>query len=303
MVNKDINLSVSVIIVTFNSEKEIGACLQSVIPQVKTITGEIIVVDNNSNDTTVELVESFRQNNDNIQLIKNRENTGFSQANNQGIEKAKGEFILLLNPDTEVRAETIEKLTFLLSSDNELGAIAPQLQFPDSTIQYSCRRFPIYRSVVFDILGLSKLFPHSRIFNGWKMGDFDHTSSREVDQPAAAALMVRNSLLREIGGFDELFPMFFSDVDLCQRIKQTKKILFYPGAVVMHHGGASIKRVKPKMIINSHLSFIRYFKKYHTGTFNQVPNLFMSVLLGVGMVVRVIGAVVWPGRERKRSVL
>jgi len=302
MMDKETNLSVSVIIVTYNSEQEIGACLKSVIPQVKTIGGEIIVVDNDSNDRTTEIVESFQQNNNEIHLIKNTENTGFSKANNQGIQKAKGEYVFFLNPDTEVRPETIEKLSFLLSTDNELGTIAPQLQFPDGRIQHSCRRFPTYGSTVSEMIGLSKLFPNSRTFNKWKMGDFDFITSRDVDQPAAAALMVKRGLLREIGGFDESFPMFFSDVDLCQRIWQTKKILFYPGAVVTHHSGASVKRVKPKMIVSSHLSFIHYFNKYHKGPLNRVLNLLMTMLLGVSMVGRVIGAMVWR-KKTKRSAL
>ncbi|MEE9168053.1 MAG: glycosyltransferase family 2 protein [Candidatus Neomarinimicrobiota bacterium] len=291
------NVRVSVIIVTYNSEEEIGPCIRSVVPQVSSVGGEIIVVDNASADRTVERIESLRNQNKNIQIITNTENVGFSRANNQAFEMARGESILLLNPDTELRAETIEKLSFLLSTNDELGAVAPQLRLPDGRIQTSCRRFPTYGSVLFEMFGLSKTFPRSRFFNGWKMGDFDHTSSREVDQPAAAALMIRTELLRSLKGFDPAFPMFFSDVDLCRRIWKTRKILFYPGAVVMHHGGASINPRKPSMIVNSHRSFIRYFRKWHAGPANRVMNIVIAVALYIAMGFRVVWTVVF--RKRK----
>lgn len=297
------NVRVSVVIVTYNSEEEIGACLEAVIPQVKEVGGEIIVVDNASRDGTVDVIESFRKEKPQITLItliENDHNLGFSSANNQVLETAKGEFTFFLNPDTQLRAETIEKLTFLLSSSNDAGAAAPQLQFPDGTIQHSCRRFPTYGSLISEMLGLSRLFPTSRFFNGWKMGDFNHTRSREVDQPAAAALMVRTDLFRELGGFDPDFPMFFSDVDLCRRIWERKKILFYPGAAVVHHGGASVKRAKPKMIVSSHLSFIRYFNKYHKGFLNRIMNGVMAVLLLASMGARVLWATVLPESKSSR---
>ena len=295
---------ISVVIVTYNSEREIRPCLKSVLPQVTDLDGEVIIVDNASTDGTLRVIEGFNDKNEHLKLIKNNENLGFSRANNQALELALGEFVFFLNPDTEVSDGAIDQLINALRKDNSLGALAPQLRFPNGTIQYSCRRFPTYGWVLAEVLGLSRLSPRSRYLNGWKMGDFDHTTSQEVDQPAAAALMVRGDLLRELGGFDETFPMFFSDVDLCRRIWQKKKILYYPEAVVIHHGGASVKRERPRMIVSAHLSFIRYFTKWHKGPIRRVMNALMAILLFLSMLIRVLSAFLFPIRKtHKRTTL
>ncbi|MFQ6676642.1 MAG: glycosyltransferase family 2 protein [Fidelibacterota bacterium] len=306
-------LKVTVIIVTYNSEGEIGGCLETVIPQIESVGGEVIVVDNASTDETVERIkphlpalreQAGRAQRDDITLIVNEKNLGFSRANNQALEKARGEFVFLLNPDTRMEPGTVGTLIKKLKEDETLGAVAPQLRFPDGRIQYSCRRFPTYGAVLSELSGLSKLFPHAKTFNGWKMGDFDHRSPREVDQPAAAALMIRTDLLRRLGGFDEDFWMFFSDVDLCRRIGEKKRILFTPEAVVIHRGGASVNPRKASMIVSSHRSFIRYFRKWHRGPVQQVMNILMAVLLYLVMGVRVVWAGVRPaGRRAKRRAL
>ncbi|MFQ6616623.1 MAG: glycosyltransferase family 2 protein [Fidelibacterota bacterium] len=289
---------VTVIIVTHNSEKEIGECLEALIPQVESAGGEIVVIDNASTDGTVERIEPR------ITLIKNEKNLGFSRGNNQGLEIARGEFVFFLNPDTRVEPGSIETLVSKLEEDESLGAAAPQLRYPDGSIQYSCRRFPTYGTVLSELVGLSKVFPGSRIFNGWKMGDFDHTSPRDVDQPAAAALLVRRDLLRKTGGFDEDFWMFFSDVDLCRRIRQKKGILFTPETAVTHHGGASIHPRKISMIVSSHRSFVRYFRKWHTRPHERMMNAILAVLLYSAMGVRAALALFGPsGRGRKRRTL
>ena len=293
-------LTVSVVIVTYNSEREIRPCLKSVLPQMIDVDGKVIIVDNASTDGTLRVIEGFNDKNEHLKLIKNNENLGFSRANNQGLEMARGEFVFFLNPDTEVSDAVIDQLINVLREDDALGAVAPQLRFPNGPIQYSCRRFPTYGWVTSEFLGLNRLFPESRFFNGWKMGDFDHASSREVDQPAAASLMVRGDLLRELGGFDTGFPMFFSDVDLCRRIWQKKKILYYPDAMVIHHRGASVKRERPRMIVSSHLSFIRYFNKWHKGPVRRVMNVLMAILLLLSMIIRVLWGVLFPIRKTDR---
>ena len=256
-------MSVSVLIVTYQSVHEIETCLRSLLPQIKQLEGEIVIVDNASTDGTIELLRNFEKKEDAITIIYNTENRSYAPANNQALKASTRDTIFYLNPDTQIQINTIESLLSMLESDAKLAAIAPQLRFPDGRIQYSCRRFPKHRDVFFNVIGLSLLFPQSPFFNGWKMGDFDHLSAKHVDQAGAAALMVKRDVLEKLNGFDEVFPLFFNDVDLCYRIHQEGySILFYPYATVIHHAGISVKKRPTRAIISSHVAFFRFFEKH-----------------------------------------
>lgn len=287
--NTEFKFALSVVIVTYNSGDEIGPCLRSLIPEMTKNDGEIIVVDNASTDDSVVNIWTAIGDYPAFKVIKNKLNRGFSYGNNQGFDAATGEHLLILNPDTIVQSGAVKILLESLRNDDSLGAVAPQLLWPDGRIQRSCRRFPNHWDVVTNGFGLNQLFPRSPIFNGWKMGDFDHDSSLEVDQPAAAALLVRGSVLRELNGFDHQFPMFFSDVDLCRRIKNKKlKILFNTGAKVVHIGGSTIFKNRTTMIISSHISFFRYLEKYYDRLHQQIFNLIAGLILYFGLIPRLV---------------
>ncbi|MBU0528493.1 glycosyltransferase family 2 protein [bacterium] len=271
-------ISVSIIIVTFNSKSEIVDCITSLLPQLNGINGEIIIIDNNSTDNTISLIHNIESKC--ISIIQNRKNFGYTRANNQGIKKSKGKYILFLNPDTIVPNGTISNLLNEFNNNKDLGAIAPQLCFPDNSIQNSCRRFPRRRDILYESIGLSKIFKNSKEFNYWKMGDFDHTKSRLVDQPAGAALLIHKKIIDKIGLFDEQFPMFFSDVDLCKRIWAAGyNIQYTTNSYITHKGGASVYRKRIKMIVNSHLSFWKYFNKHNTELFDYFLNVIVGIFL------------------------
>ena len=182
-----------------------------------------------------------------------------------------------------------------ISSDNSIGLVAPQLQFPDHRIQYSCRRFPTFWNLITEMTGLSRVFSQSNLFNGWKMRDFNHVTEQDVDQPAGAAFMVRKDLLDGLGGLDEHFPMFFSDVDLCKRIREMRKrIVFCPDAVITHRGGSTTLGHRPGLIASSHLSLIKYFMKHHRRIVDFIPNLTITFLLLVTLPFRIIGNLLFP---------
>jgi GT2 family glycosyltransferase len=158
-----------------------------------------------------------------------------------------------------------------MEENPEIGALGPKLLNPDKSVQPSCREFPTFSTLVWEFSGLSRLFPKSKIFGRWRMGYFDFNETREVDQPMGSCLMLRRETLDDVGIFDENFSMFFNDVDLCYRIKKRDwKIYFYPDAKVIHHKGASTKKVKAKMIWLSHLAFYKFFKKHKTGLVNRL---------------------------------
>lgn len=299
------SLRVSALIVTYNSVDTITECLESLLPELDTINGEAIIIDNNSKDETVSILESFASNHACIQVESNRVNRGFAIGNNQALKLAHGEHILILNPDTILKAGTLNSLLEELEKSEKIGIVAPQLQFPDGRLQKTCRRFPSHMDVIYNVFGISHYFSDSRRFNGWKMGDFDHKRKREVDQPAGAALMVRGDLLRDLNGFDPNFPMFFNDVDLCKRVKDKGfEIWYLPEYVVEHLGGASIKKVKIKMTLSSHVSFFRYFEKHFTRLHQQPMNFLVGILLYLSLIPRLLILILFKNQNNtKRDTL
>ena len=270
--------SVSIIIVTYNSEKEIINCINSLLPQLNDINGEIVIIDNNSTDNTISLIKEIKSKS--ISIIQNSDNFGYTIANNQGIKNAKGEYLLFLNPDTIVPNSVINNLLNEIQDNKNFGAIAPQLRFPDGRIQKSCRRFPRRRDILYESIGLSKLFKNSKELNYWKMGDFDHDKTSLVDQPAGAALLIPKKIIDEIGLLDEQFPMFFSDVDLCKRIWDVGyNVRYTTNSFITHKGGASVYRKRIKMIVSSHFSFWKYFNKYKTKLLDNVLNVLVGIFL------------------------
>jgi hypothetical protein len=285
--------SVSIIIVTYNSEKEIIKCINSLLPQLNDFDGKIIIIDNDSTDKTISFIKDIDSKS--ISIIQNKENFGYTKANNQGIKNVKGDYILFLNPDTIVPNNTIKNLLNEIKDDKKLGVIAPQLRFPDGEIQNSCRRFPRRRDILYDSIGLSKIFNNSKEFNYWKMGDFDHKKSSLVDQPAGAALLIPKMIFDEIGLLDEQFPMFFSDVDLCKRIWDAGyNVRFTIKSFIIHKGGASVYRKRIKMIVSSHFSFWKYFNKYKTKLFDKIINVIVGIFLLVLIPFRILLILLFP---------
>jgi len=295
--------SISVLTVTYNSEDHLPAFLEVLLPELDSCGGELILVDNASTDATRSLIQNGVQHKAFVKIIENRKNLGFAIANNQALAIAEGTDILLLNPDTAVETGAIQGLLESLHESENRGAVAPQLRFSDGRIQRSCRRFPTHLNILTQMLGLGLLFPRSRWANGWKMGDFDHEQSRDVDQPAAAALLIRGDLYRELEGLNEQFPMFFNDVDLCRRIHQRGyRIRFDARYRVIHAGGGSVRRRPLAMVVSSQLSFFRYFERSYTGLLYQVPNLLLGMLLYLAIIPRILFHFL-PRRKGRRDVL
>jgi len=285
-------IDLSIIIVTFNHEKEIANCLTTLATAISSFQTEVFIIDNHSSDQTVSIATKLLSNLDNKHhwsIICNEANKGFTRAVNQGLAQSRGEYVLILNPDTKLPANLFELLLEIFHENNEVGIVSPQFRHPDGTIQPSCRRFPRHRDVIYHASGLSWLFKKSKEFNHWKMGDFDHQSQREVDQPQGAFLLVRREAIEQVGLLDEQFPMFFSDVDWCRRfIEKGRKILFVPGVQIIHHQGTSIFKHRLKMIWSSHRSFYYYFSKYYRGTGWQILNLITAEILIMLAILRSI---------------
>ena len=286
-------MNLSVVIITYNSAQYISNCLHSVVREIGHRNAELIFVDNKSEDTSLKLLTAFSESdlpeNISVRIIANELNSGYAPANNQGMKISSGEYLLLLNPDVNIRQNSLKVMLDTLNEEPSIGMVAPQFLFPDGTIQPSCRRFPQYSSVIYEALGLTKLFSHSETFNAWKMGDFDHSARREVDQPMSSCVLLKRELLNQVGLMDEQFIMFFNDVDWCKRIKGAGwKIVFNPEATVEHVLGGSVKLVRSRMILRSHTGFFLYFQKHFRKPSQRFINQIMGIILFLAVLPRII---------------
>lgn len=254
-------MELSIIIVSWNTKDLLRDCLHSVYEEIRGLEAEVFVVDNNSPDQSALMVgEEFPW----VKLLANKSNRGFAAANNQAFILAAGRKILLLNPDTKVRPNSLKALVQFLDQNPSAGVVAPQLLNTDGSIQRSCRSFPTFLNMSYELLGLSRLFPNVHRFRHYKMLDWNHDDQRQVDQPEGACLMVRREVLDQVGTLDEGFFMLFEEVDWCYRIKQAGwQIWFLPSAQVVHHYGQSIKQVKSSMILSSHRGLYRFWRKHY----------------------------------------
>lgn len=286
-------IDLSVVILTYNSSLYIEECFKSLLKELPDKKTEIIIIENNSTDNTLSLLENIINSTIpekiDVKLIKNDRNNGYAQAINQGLEISSGKQILLLQPDVVMLANSLSKLLKVLEEDPKIGMAAPQFQYPDGKIQPSCRRFPNYWSVINEALGLTLLFPKNKSLNRWKMGDFDHTYRREVDQPMAACVLLKRNILDDVGLMDEQFVMFFNDVDWCKRIKEIGwKIIFAPEAEVIHILGGSVNQMRSRMILYSHVGFYLYFEKHFRKPMQRALNQLMGLILFLSVLPRII---------------
>ncbi len=274
---------ISVIIVTWNSSDEIVNCVNSVITALRGLVAELIIIDNNSADDSFALVNKieFPQ----LNAFQNSENLGYTKAINQGIKLSKGKYVLLLNPDTVLNNTSIKVVYDFMESNPAYGACAPLMKNPDGSVQYSVRNFPTYWRMFCEFSLLAYIFPKTKLFGSWKAKYMDYSLEQDVEQPMAAAFMVRADLLSKIDNMDERFRMFFNDVDLCKKIYDAGfKIRLLPSSVVIHEHGASIKKDRANMIRVWNDDCGKYFEK-HFG--KGLLMIWLKINLKISGIIRV----------------
>ncbi len=285
---------ISVVIVTYNNHAEIGACLDALHTALAPYTSHIYLIDNASADGTATAVRAclaqFVRPFGRFVLIENRLNRGFTAAVNQGLDRCSGDLVLILNPDVIIPPSAMPPLVQALSADPAIGVIAPQLRFPDGRIQPSCRRFPRKSDILLEASGLVFL-AHRFGYHGWKMLEFDHRSSRDVEQPQGAFLLVRKEVLNRVGSLDERFFMFFSDVDWCERVRAAGwRIRFCSDAFVYHHKGASVYQSRPAMLVTSHRSFAHYIAGHDRSPLDKIGTNIVYLILLMTLQLRLLAA-------------
>lgn len=287
MLNPNISQKdVSVLIVSWNSSNFIFNCLQSVYQFTQGFSFEVIVIDNGSNDKTVEIIH---MNFPDVRVVETGMNLGFSPAINIAILMARGRYLFLLNPDTRFESNVIGELAIFLQTHHDAGAVSPKILEEDGSINlFAARQFPSISNTIFLQFGLRKFFPRNRVFGKETLAGWDHNSVRSVPCLNGAALMIPHSVINQVGLFDEQLPMYFEDIDFCARIRSLGKNLYYiPDAVLRHLREKSANLFQDRLILfameNGQAPWL-YFRKYRGSLFA----LIFTLVVFLGSLFRIL---------------
>jgi GT2 family glycosyltransferase len=254
--NKKITNSISIILVNYNGADVLIDCLNSLERFIPKDNCEIIIVDNNSQDNSVDILnDKFPH----IKLIKLPKNVGFGAGNNAGAKVAKGEFLFLLNTDTILTNNILPHLLELMSVNIDIGVIGPKLLFPDESFQIS---FSPEISLKGEFAA-RKLHKDAEVKNKLDLIEQDFQDIKEVDIVVGAAFFIRADLFNLLGGFDEKFFMYFEESDLCKRVRNKGyEIIYTPHVSLIHIRGHSVNKISNKMAVEYRCSQIYYYHKH-----------------------------------------
>ena len=252
---------VSVVIVGYRSRAALEGCLESLRACGEVIPLQVVVVDNASGDGTVEFVRRVHPT---VEVVANPDNRGFTRGVNQGLERARGDFLFVLNPDCLVTAEALERLVRALEQEPGLAAVAPMLLDGDRRPVRSCGRFPDLWTLFCDHLGLAQGFPDTPLFGRYKYGGRPLESLGPVDWASGAALLVPRSAHLAVGGLDERIFMYMEEVDWCLRAARAGLAVRYvPEARIVHLGQQSSRQAPGETYLHNLRSRVYYFRKHH----------------------------------------
>lgn len=255
-------MELSSVIVSYRSREPLLQCLATLEADAAGLAHETVVVDNDPGDRAL---EAIARDFPGVRGIANAENVGYARAINQGLAATRGEFVLAMNPDCVLERGSLAALIGYLRAHPRTAVVGPKILDSDGALQYSARSFPDHLTFLFNRYSLlTRLFPGNRFSRRYLLTDWDHASVREVDWVSGACLMVRRSAITQVGGMDEAYFMFNEDVDWCRRMKLAGwAVTYVPEARVVHHIGASRKKVASKVILERHRGMIHYFHKHH----------------------------------------
>lgn len=234
---KDSN-KLSIIIVSWNVADYLDQCLASIYKYCY-FDFEVIVIDNNSADNSVELLQTKYPN---VNLIRNEINQGFAKANNQGVDISTGDVLLFLNPDTELIDNSLEQSLDYLRNKIKTGLLGINVLNSDSTNQISVRKLPSLYSQVITLLKLNNIFPS--LNKKYLLPDFDYTKTQDVESIIGAFMLIRKDIYEKVGRLDEKYFIWFEEVDLCYRVlQQNLAITYFAKTKIIHHGKQSFKQI------------------------------------------------------------
>lgn len=276
---------VSIVITSYQTRDLLGDCLEALYASTGDVRHEIFVVDNDSSDGSAELVrERFPE----VHLLVNDENLGFSRANNRALSETKGRYVLLLNPDTRVRPETLRHVVDIMDEKPDVGLAGVKLVRPDGDMDKACRRgFPTPLNSMTKLLRLDRVFPKSRVLGGYNLTWQDPDGEYEVDAVVGAFMFMRREILEDVGMLDESFFMFGEDLDWCYRIKRRNwKVMYLGGHEVMHVKGASVRQNPREMNAHFHRAMFIFHRKHLVNRYPFFINWIVQAGIGVRWAVK-----------------
>ena len=275
----------SVVIVNYNVREFLHHALVSLQKAMKGIRGEVIVVDNASDDGSVEMV---RKRFPSVHLIASKSNLGFAKANNLALKRARGKYILLINPDTLVQEDTLEVMLKFFEENQDVGLAGCKVLNPDGSFQLPCRRsFPTPWVAFTKISGLAALLPKSRLFGQYNLTYLSPDETYEIDAVSGSFMMVRRKVCEQVGGLDEEFFMYGEDLDWCYRIQKAGwKNYYVHSTKIIHYKGESTKRSNLDEIRTFYHAMHLFVKKHlsESSLFAAVIGLAISLASRVAML-------------------
>jgi N-acetylglucosaminyl-diphospho-decaprenol L-rhamnosyltransferase len=267
------NPILSIIIVNWNTRELLAQCLESVSHEIRRLSPlnvETLVVDNASTDGSPQMVKDHFPW---VNLTENLTNMGFAGANNQAILQSRGRYVLLLNPDTEVKPGAFETLTHFMEAHSEVGGAGARLLNPDHTLQTSCYPAPTLSREFWRMFHLDALRP----YGVYRMDDWDLNGQREVDVIQGACLILRQEALSQVGLLDGDYFIYSEEVDLCHRLQKAGWSLhLVPQAQVVHYGGQSTQQVAAEMFLRLYQGKVVYFRKHYGWLTSHIYKLILA---------------------------
>ena len=254
-------MTLSIVIVNYNTEQLLRSCLESVYAGANGTPMDIWVVDNHSRDDSVRMVRSlFPQ----VNVMENPANTGFSQANNLVVSKCRSDLILLLNPDTLIIDDAIERMVKFMEANPKVGIAGCKVLNRDGTLQLSCRRsIPTPPVAFYRLTGLSRLFPNHPKIASYNMTYESPERTHEVDAVSGAFMMIRREVVEQVGLLDERFFMYGEELDWCLRAKRAGwSVAYHPDAQIVHYKGESTKTNSRKAAFEFYRAMYLFHRKH-----------------------------------------
>jgi GT2 family glycosyltransferase len=281
-------VDLSLCILTCKARDMLRHCLLSIYQTPPAMTFEIIVVDNHSEDGTLEmLAQEFSQ----IQVIKNPDNAGYTRPMNQALRLAKGRYLVQLNNDTIIPPQTFDKLAAFMDANPQVGICTPKLLSPDGSFQKQSRRGEARPwEVIAYFSGLAKLFPKSRFFGGYLQSWHAENETHGVKAVAGTCMVIRRAVIEQIGYLDERYFAYQEDTDFCVRsIKAGWQVYYVHTAQITHFGGMGGSRAQPyRSVFEWHRSYYRYYRKNLARDYFFLFNWFFYLLMLVKMLASLL---------------
>jgi Predicted glycosyltransferases len=262
-------MDLSIVIVNYRTYDLTKQAIESVIRKDHPFSYQIYLVDNASQDGSLEkLKEDFKEESENglIKFMANTRNSGFASANNLALKESNSRYVLLLNSDTVILNNCLSKCIEYLEKDENIGALGCKVLLPDGSLDKACRRsFPTFSVSFYRMTGLSHLFPKSKRFGKYNLTFLDENQTYEVDCLMGAFMMVRSETIREVGLLDEKFFMYGEDIDWCYRIKSGGwNVVYYSDAETIHYkGGSNNNQMKSKLIHEFYRAMHLFYNKHY----------------------------------------